>query len=250
VTDPLPVPPVPGGGLSRVTPPDRLVERVETVLRDAIMSGQLAPGSHLSVPEIARQLGVSRTPAREALLALHRLGLVEVRPRRGAVVVAGGQEDLRQLFELREALEGMAARLAAGQMPDPDVAALQATVERHRAAVEAADLEAHVQTDLEFHAMIAAGSANPRLAGAIGQLDDQISVLLRLNSGRPGGMDEGVLRAHGRVARSIERRDADQAEQRMREHIKAVHVFMSGQWPSPPGSRPTSPARFYKAHRT
>jgi DNA-binding GntR family transcriptional regulator len=51
---------------------------------------------------------------------------------------------------------------------------------------------------------------------------------VRLNSGRPGGMDDGVLRAHGRVARSIERRDADQAEQRMREHIRTVSLFMSG----------------------
>jgi DNA-binding GntR family transcriptional regulator len=227
VTDSLRGPRAADGALSRVDRPDRLVERVETTLREAIVSGRLTPGSHLSVPEIARQLGVSRTPAREALFALQRLGLVEVRPRRGAVVVAGGEQDLRELFELREALEGMAARLAAQHMPDPEVAALHATLERHRTAVESNDLDAHVQLDLQFHRMIAVGSANQRLVGSIDRLRDQTSVLVRVNAVRPGGMDESVLRAHGRVARSIERHDADQAEERIREHIRAVFRFMS-----------------------
>ncbi|MGC1416992.1 MAG: GntR family transcriptional regulator, partial [Candidatus Acidiferrum sp.] len=154
-------------------------------------------------------------------------GLVKVRPRRGAVVVAGGQADLRELFELREALEGMAARLAALRMPDSAVSELQETLQRHQAAIEAGDVDAHVTLDQEFHHMIAVGSGNERLASSIEQLRDQTSVLVRVNSLRPGGMDDGVLRAHGRVARSIARRDGDQAEARIREHIRAVLVFMS-----------------------
>jgi DNA-binding GntR family transcriptional regulator len=225
---PAPLPQSGAGGLDEVDRPDLLVERVETTLREAILSGQLAPGSHLSVPEIARRLGVSRTPAREALFALHRLGLVEVRPHRGAVVVAGGHDDLRELFELREALEGMAARLAALHMPEPGLAELNAALDAHREAVEAGDIDAHVQWDLRFHELIAAGSANRRLVSSISQLGDQISVLMRLNSGRPGAMDESVLRAHGRIVRSIGRHDGDQAELRMREHIRAVFLFMSG----------------------
>jgi len=227
VTDSPLAPLLPQAGLSPVEPPDRLVELVETTLREAIVSGRLASGAHLSVPEIARQLGVSRTPAREALFALERSGLVEVRPRRGAVVVAGGRADLRELFELREALEGMAARLSAQHMSDADVAALQVTLEEHQAAIDADDLDAHVRLDQQFHQMIAAGSANQRLASSIEQLRDQISVLVRVNALRPGGMDEGVLRAHGRVARSIERHDGEQAEIRLREHIRAVFRFMS-----------------------
>jgi DNA-binding GntR family transcriptional regulator len=227
VTDPPPAPRLVEAGLSPVDQPDRLIERVETMLREAIVSGRLAPGAHLSVPEIARQLGVSRTPAREALFALERSGLVKVRPRRGAVVVAGGQADLRELFELREALEGMAARLAALRMPESGVSALQETLERHQAAIEAGDLDAHVRFDQEFHHRIAVGSGNERLASSIEQLRDQTSVLVRVNSHRPGAMDDGVLRAHGRVARSIARRDGDQAESRIREHIRAVLLFMS-----------------------
>lgn len=219
--------------LSQIDHPDRLVERVETTLRDAIVSGRLAPGSHLSVPEIARQLGVSRTPAREALFALQRMGLVEVRPRRGAVVVAGDQEDLRELFELREALEGMAARLAAAHMREPEVAVLQATLDQHRTAIGARDLDAHVRLDQQFHHLIVLGSANRRLASSIEQLRDQTEVLVRLNSVRPGGMDEMVLRTHGRIARSIGRHDADQAEARMREHIRAVFLFMAAAGPRP-----------------
>lgn len=214
------------GGLGEVDRPDLLVERVETTLREAILSGQLAPGAHLSVPDIARRLGVSRTPAREALFALHRLGLVEVRPHRGAVVVAGGHKDLHELFELREALEGMAARLAAVHLAD--LTEVNAALDAHREAVEAHDIEGHVRWDLRFHELIAMGSANRRLVSSIGQLGDQISVLMRVNSGRPGAMDESVLHAHGRIARSIGRHDSDQAELRMREHIRAVFLFMSG----------------------
>jgi DNA-binding GntR family transcriptional regulator len=228
----LPAPPnteagLPDAGLSPVDQPDRLVERVEATLRAAIMSGRLAPGAHLSVPEIARQLGVSRTPAREALFALERGGLVEVRPRRGAVVAAGGHTDLRELFELREALEGMAARLSARHMPESDVALLDATLEQHQAAIDAGDLDAFVRLDRQFHDMIALGSVNQRLASSLEQLRDQTDVLVRALSVRSGTMDARVLHAHGRIARSIERRDGDQAEARMREHIRAVHQLMS-----------------------
>ena len=121
----------------------------------------------------------------------------------------------------------MAARLAALRMPDSAVSALQETLERHQAAIEAGDVDAHVRLDQEFHQMIAAGSGNERLASSIEQLRDQTSVLVRVNSGQPGGMDDGVLRAHGRVARSIARHDGDRAEARIREHIRAVLVFMS-----------------------
>lgn len=75
--------------------------------------------------------------------------------------------------------------------------------------------------------MIAAGSGNERLASSIEQLRDQTSVLVRVNSGQPAGMNDGVLRAHGPVARSIARHDGDRAEARIREHIRAVLVFMS-----------------------
>jgi DNA-binding GntR family transcriptional regulator len=228
VTDPLATSQL-ESGLGRVDHPDRLIERVETTLREAIVSGRLAPGSHLSVPEIARQLGVSRTPAREALLALERSGLVEVRPRRGAVVIAADRADLHELFELREALEGMAARLAAQRMADADVAALHAVVDEHRVAIAAGDLDAHVRLDQRFHHLIVAGAANQRLCGSVERLRDQTAFLVRANSPRPGGMDDGVIRAHGRVARSIERGDEDQAEIRMREHIRAVLRFMAGQ---------------------
>ena len=112
-------------------------------------------------------------------------------------------------------------------MPDSAVSELQETLQRHQAAIEAADVDAHVGLDQEFHHLIAVGSGNERLASSIEQLRDQTSVLVRVNSLRPGGMDDGVLRAHGRVARSIARRDGDQAEARIREHIRAVLVFMS-----------------------
>jgi DNA-binding GntR family transcriptional regulator len=112
-------------------------------------------------------------------------------------------------------------------MPEPGVAALRETLEQHRAAIEAADLDAYVRLDQRFHELIAAGSANQRLASSLEQFHAQTSVLVRALSVRPGGMDAKVLPAHGRVARSIERHDGDQAEARMREHVRAVYRLMA-----------------------
>src|SRR5688572_2944480 len=88
-----------------------LTDRVHDTLRSAILEGRLGAGAHLSVPALATQLGVSRSPVRDALFRLEGDGLVRTVPHRGAVVRGAGAEDIRELFELREALEGLAARL-------------------------------------------------------------------------------------------------------------------------------------------
>src|SRR5436305_4452824 len=109
--------------MNRLGPVERsslLANDVADRLRDAILAGELQPGQRLSVPDLARLLDTSRTPVREALYVLERAGLAEIRPRRGAVVFGGGRESLREMLELREALDGMAARLAAQRMTDTE----------------------------------------------------------------------------------------------------------------------------------
>ena len=111
--------------LTPVLNPATLVEQVVESLRKAIVTGTLPPGHRLSVPEIARRLGVSHTPAREAMLVLERDGLIANRPRFGAEVVRYGDADLNEMLDLREALDGMAARRAAERMSSTDKAALR-----------------------------------------------------------------------------------------------------------------------------
>ena len=125
--------------------PEALTEQVADRLRSAILSGALAPGTHLSVPEIARQLRVSRTPAREGLIALEREGLVEPRASSGVAEI-------------------MTCRRAAERMDADAVARLKDLFARHKAVVEQKDLARHVELDAAFHGMIREGARNPRLA--------------------------------------------------------------------------------------
>src|SRR6476646_10902876 len=107
-----------------------LWQRVYDHLRAEILSGRLGPGAELAEVALAEQLGVSRGPIREAIGRLASEGLVTVRPRRGAVVSSLSKEEFLELYQVREALELMAVKLAVPRLGDEDVAALEGLVER------------------------------------------------------------------------------------------------------------------------
>lgn len=206
--------------------PESLASRVELRLKEAILAGELPPGSHLSVPELARRLGVSRTPVRDAVYALERAGLAELRPRYGAVVFGGRRDDLTDLFELREALDGMAARLAATRMPPAERRQLQDVMTRHAQAIRRRDSEKHVEFDTEFHRLVRDGAHNPMLAADLGRLRNQILLVLRSVSSEPGAMGRGVLHDHGVILDAILRSAPDDAERAARQHVRAVLQFV------------------------
>ncbi|MEO3787528.1 GntR family transcriptional regulator [Actinocorallia sp. B10E7] len=201
-----------------------LLDRVAGALRAAILSGELAPGTHLSVPELARQLEVSRTPAREALFRLQSEGLVSVTPRRGAVVLSGDPGRLAELFEYREALEGMAARLAAKRMDADGRAALRASFEAHAEAVRTGDLAAHVEHDQEFHELFIAGSGNQRIEQELGRVRSQLTLLTRRMSAKPGALTE-IVTAHEAILTGIEAGDGRRAENAARVHVRGIFDF-------------------------
>ncbi len=211
--------------LSTLSENASLVNRVADAVRQAIMDGEIAPGERLSVPEIARRLGVSRTPAREALLLLERDGLVEARPRLGVVVLRGDQQNLKELFELREALEGMTARLAARAMTAEGHALLDAIIDRHEQAVAQQDIEAHVAEDLAFHGSLRDGSKNRHLTQSLTQIERQITLLMRTLSAAPRAMSEGVIRDHRAIAAAVKNGDEDAAEAAARRHVRNVWKF-------------------------
>lgn len=211
--------------LSTLSENASLVNRVADAVRQAIMDGKIAPGERLSVPEIARRLGVSRTPAREALLLLERDGLVEARPRLGVVVLRGDHQNLQQLFQLREALEGMTARLAARAMTAEEHAALDAIIDRHEQAVAQQDIEGHVVEDIAFHGTLRDGSGNRYLAQSLTQIERQITLLMRTLSAAPRAMSDGVIRDHRAIAAAVKNRDEDAAEAAARRHVRNVWKF-------------------------
>lgn len=214
-----------GSAMAPLARAEALTEKVAERLRQAILSGALAPGAHLSVPEIARQLGVSRTPAREGLILLEREGLVEPRSSAGMAVIAGGTAEILDLLDIREGLEIMTVRRAAERMDDRAVDRLKALFAAHEAVLDEGDVGRHVALDAAFHAMIGEGAANARLARQLTQIDQQLRVLNSRLSRAKGWSGRAVLNDHRAIVTAIAKHDPDEAEKRMRMHIERTRAF-------------------------
>lgn len=205
--------------------PARLTDAVRDQLRDAILSGELAPGQQLSVPNLAQRLGVSRGSVREAVLQLVADGLAEERARRGVVVTTLGVPEVRHIHQIREVLEGQAARLCA-ESPAPElVADLEAALTEQEQAIACEDGTGYAATDERFHALLAAACGNPMLEALIERLHAQMQVALARVADAPEhrrcGHDE--LRA---VLIAIRAGDPDAAESAMRAHIRRTRVAL------------------------
>jgi DNA-binding GntR family transcriptional regulator len=192
-------------------------------LERAIMEGDLAPGERLSESGLARRFGISRGPLREAIGQLEGRGLVERVSNLGARVVSLDTADLLDLMEVREALEGMACRLAAERMSDADLARLTALLDAHAQAEPMLSGRGYFQGsgNRDFHQIILAASGNARLAG---QLGSELYPLLRLYrhrlSMRPGRPAE-ALAEHRAILDALIARDPQGAETAMRRHVRA-----------------------------
>jgi DNA-binding GntR family transcriptional regulator len=211
-----------------------LTERVAETIRRAILSGQLTPGMRLSVPELARQLGVSRTPAREALLVLERDGLIGARGSSGMEVLVGDQRGLVEVLEIREAMEGLAARLAAERMADADRERLEKLIELHLAALEDHDLDRHVELDAKFHALVREGANNTRLASMLERIEHQVVLINRALSDSVGFEPRALKKDHKAIVDAISAHDPERAEAAMRKHVRRMRDFYLNTHPKTP----------------
>jgi DNA-binding GntR family transcriptional regulator len=203
-----------------------LADQVASQIRHAIVTGTLAGGTHLSVPELARQLGVSRTPAREALLILEREGLVGRRNSAGLQVLIGDTATLIGLFEMREVLEGLAARRAAERMSALDQAALARSHRRHVEVLARADLDEHAQLDAEFHALVRKAADSTALDEQLVRIERIAEVLNRALSAEEGFDARLVDIDHQAIIDAITRRDPAAAEAAARAHIRRAAWFL------------------------
>ncbi len=198
---------------------------VYDAIRQSIMSKALAPGSRVSENGLARQLGVSKTPVREAMLKLRQIGVIESDGLRGGLVVRPSRTKIRQAYEIREALEVFAVRTVTARVTGTDlericeVAALSLDCAR---SGDQAGFRAH---DFTFHRAIADAAANPRLAEMI---DDVFTLIVTLRQRDyptvAASVECGV--AHIRIADAITQRDAEAAEAAAREHIRQVEGYV------------------------
>ena len=203
--------------------PITIAERVFEDVKEAIVLGRIAPGSKISEPELARTYGISRGPLREAIGRLEACGLVDRKANVGARVVSLSGTQLVDIYRVREALEGMAARLAAEVMTDDEIQALRAVLVRHARDIEEDAEHAYFQQegDLDFHFRVIQGSHNARLAALL--CDDlyQLVRLYRHRSGMRSRRGPRALREHEHILDAIEHRQPEMAEQLMRAHIRA-----------------------------
>ena len=196
--------------------------RVVAEMRRRIISGELQSGVNLSEIALAESFGVSRTPVREALKQLETEGLVEIRPRVGTFVTTPSRREIVELFEMKELLEGAAARLLANRGPVPELELLEKNVAAADEAVAHDDRHRYAELVEEFHNLIVRGAENAKLLAHYNTLMNQLAYarLVTTSLSRPGRVLESD-KEHQRVLAMIVAKDGDSAELAMREHVRA-----------------------------
>ncbi|HWF73664.1 MAG TPA: GntR family transcriptional regulator [Solirubrobacteraceae bacterium] len=207
-------------------PAASLTESIAGLLRERILAGQFRPGEKLVEAEIARQLEISRGPVREALAQLRAEGLVIERPRRGSFVAELTLDDVREIYELRAALESRAARLLIEREDRGAFAELEAIVEAMTAATRIDDREAFAELDGRFHAELCRLSGNRRLHQAFVQQSGLLNTFVRMEIKTQYRTLAGILDEHVELFADLSSghglRAQEGCERHMREALERV----------------------------
>jgi len=199
-----------------------LADRASEHIRNLIKSGRLGPGDKLNEVEIATELSISRGPVREAVRRFASAGLVTSEPNLGSRVVEVDPDTVRGLYEVRESLEALAARLAATRMTSAEKRKLVEMLDEHELAMagDASDTYPAGSSDWDFHLAVLLGSRNAVAWRICGNELRDMFLLLRGRHGRIPGRGRAALREHRHVAEATVASDADFAEALMASHIR------------------------------
>jgi DNA-binding GntR family transcriptional regulator len=208
----------PGGAtLKPLNAPRSLTEDAADRIREQILSGGFRQGEHLVEARIAEQLNVSRGPVREAFKLLRAEGLLEEEPRRGTFVVSLSPGDVQEIYGLRAAIEGRAARLLATEPAPAAVAELRVLLERIEGATKAGDYAEVFRRDLEFHDGLCRLSGNARLHEVFVRYVPMLRALLRLDERVIDSLDDIAMQHHP-LLEAIAAGDAEGAARHAEEH--------------------------------
>lgn len=213
-----------------------LADRVFSQIQDAIVKGELTAGAKISEAELTTRYGVSRGPLREALRRLEARKLLTRIPHVGVRVVELSIAELLEMYQVREVLEGMAARLAAEHVTDEEVAGLKALLIRHQQQTELQSGKGYYQEegDFDFHYRIVKASRNEVLMQMLcGELYHRVR-LYRYQFSVTEGRPHKAFAEHSRIIEAIENRDAEMAEFLMRRHISSARQNIEVHYPSQP----------------
>jgi DNA-binding GntR family transcriptional regulator len=199
-----------------------LRDQVKEILLERILSGDYAPGDRLVETRIAKELGTSQAPVREALRELELLRFVESAPFRGSWVREVSEEELGEIYPVRAAIEEVAARAAAVRL-DGEVAALEAEIDAMR---NAADLHDQVEHDVRFHRLIVEASGNRTLA----EVWDSLRVEARtvITAVKTGIDRKEIAEMHVPIVEALRQRDPQRAGRAVREHVERFGELLRG----------------------
>ena len=188
-------------------------------LREAIRTGVLKPGERLMEIQLSEELGVSRTPVREAIRKLDQEGYVVMMPRRGAYVADMSIRDVNEIFEIRTALESLSNGLAAERITAEELEHLQRLLVQIGSYIKAGDMDKIVDTDIEFHDLLYRASRNARLEGIISNLREQLTRFRTLSMSYPGRL-EATLEEHRAMVDAIAQGDTEAAMRAAERHME------------------------------
>lgn len=196
-----------------------LRDLVFQVLKEAIITEELKPGERLMEVQLAEDMGVSRTPVREAIRKLELEGLVSMVPRKGAYVADISIKDAAEVFEIRWALEGLAASLASERITDGEIKKLEKALKDIEKAAKKGDTKTIIKKDAEFHNILFNSTRNGRLAQIINNLKEQI-YRFRVESFRNPKRFKNTIQEHKAIIEAIKERNSQKAEEITKIHIR------------------------------
>jgi DNA-binding GntR family transcriptional regulator len=208
-----------------------LADQVKDRILEGIVTGHYPPDSRIVETQVARELGTSQAPVREALRGLEAIGVVEITPFRGARVRRPSRREILEAYEVRSALESLAATRAVPVMADVDVASLSADLEAMRAAAAADDGRALAEADARFHGRIVALSDSGILGRLWRSLEPSSRTYLTLVV--PGADPRWSAELHAPIVEALAARDSEGVAAALRRHFVEIGDDMNRRWREP-----------------
>ncbi len=207
--------------ISKIEGYELLSQKVYRAIKKDIVNGAIKPGTKLFEGKIAKQMGISRTPVREALRELAAKGFVKMNPNQGMVVNDASLEDVRNILQIRGVLEGLAARLAATLIDNEEIKKLDIYIKQMEKSTLKNDPLTFSDVDTKFHELIVNNCGNKQLIQIRKNISEQVN-RYRLKSLNVPGRLKYSLKEHQEIAEALKIKDSKRADMLSRKHIESA----------------------------
>ena len=202
-----------------------LKDQAYEILRSSVITGQLEPGRLHNEKDLARGLGISRTPVREALLDLSKEGMIVFVPRKGIMIREITRRDISDVMELRKVIESYIIESCCSKLTPEDLKRIGKIIEKQRALASKGDHEGYVEADRNFHLFLASRTGNRQLLHVMENLRDLLHFMAIKAIAYQDRMDQ-VLREHKRICTALEKRDQKKAKEAMFLHLDTTERIL------------------------